>query len=301
MGCCAGFLQLGYNAAMKVVALILFATVLSGANVSFQCVPQELEAVGVTCTASHPCTVYLELASLEVVGGKVFLAGNLHTSEATLSSILLASDDAGTTWTEPHPRIRGAGLEQIQFIDYETGWIGGQTLQGRSHDPFLLITHDGGKTFQLKPILEEPRTGAIEKFWFESKNNGALLLDRIQATETGARHELYQSMTGGDNWSLVQVSVKPLQIKGEHAGDANPDWRLTPDGKTKSYHVEHRQGSTWRTVSDFPIEVTVCKDDESTLSAEPPPSEPEEQAKPAEEKKPVRSLKSGNKRKPAIP
>ena len=286
---------------MRWVALILLAGALSAANVDFKCVPDELELAGATCSALHPCTVYLELAAHEIAGGKVFLAGNLHTPEVTLSSILLSSDDGGQTWTEPHERIRGAGLEQIQFIDYETGWIGGQILQGRSHDPFLLITHDGGRTFQVRPILDETRTGAIEKFWFESKNSGSLLVDRIQATESGARHELYQSMTGGESWSLAQVSVRPLQIKGGRSGEANPDWRVIPDAKTKSYHVGHRESKGWRTVAEFPIEVAVCKAQEITIGPEPLEPEPEVEAKPIEEKKSATPVKSGTKRKPAIP
>ena len=43
-------------------------------------------------------------------------------------AILLASDDGGKTWTEPVPRLRAAALDQIQFIDLQTGWISGQNL-----------------------------------------------------------------------------------------------------------------------------------------------------------------------------
>ena len=53
--------------------------------------------------------MFLELSNVEAAGNKIFLAGNLHTPTTTLYSILLATEDAGKTWIEPHPRIRFAG------------------------------------------------------------------------------------------------------------------------------------------------------------------------------------------------
>src|SRR4051794_40727580 len=192
--------------------------------VQFQCAAEELDAAGLSCTASQPCSVYVEFTSMDVVGSKLFLAGNLHTADATLTSVLLASDDSGNTWTEPFRRIPGAGIEQIQFLDFSTGWIGGQTLQGRPHDAFLLLTRDGGRTWASKPVFEEARRGMIQQFWFENRNNGWLLIDRLQPTETGSRYELYESQTGGESWTLLQVSARPLSIKKARPTEANPDW-----------------------------------------------------------------------------
>ena len=65
---------------------------------------------------------------------------------------------------EPHPRIRSSGLDQIQFVDFQNGWISGANLTGAPRDPFLLITTDGGKTWRERPIFEETRVAAIEGF-----------------------------------------------------------------------------------------------------------------------------------------
>ena len=258
--------------------------------VQFQCVAEELDAAGLSCTAAQPCPVYVEFASLDVVGSKLFLAGNLHTADATLASLLLASEDGGTTWTEPTRRVAGAGIEQIQFLDFSNGWIGGQTLQGRPRDAFLLLTRDGGKTWTSKPIFEESRPGVIQQFWFENKNNGWLLIDRMQVSETGSRYELYESQTGGESWTLLQVSARPLTIKRARSTEANPDWHLRADGPSKSYRIEQKVGDKWRLVSTIPIHVTDCKGAEMPL-AEPPPPE-EESAKPAvTDPKPPPSLK----------
>jgi photosystem II stability/assembly factor-like uncharacterized protein len=263
---------------MRTIALLLLASAVDAqprVNVRFQCAAEDLDAAGLSCTPAQPCAVFLELASVESVGGKIFLSGNLHSTSSTLSSVLLASDDGGRTWTEPHSRVRLAGLDQIQFIDFETGWVAGQTLQGTPRDPFLLVTRDGGKSWQVRPVLEESRVGAIETFWFDSKTTGALLIDRMQPTETGARHELYSSMTGGDSWSLEQVSAAPLKLRHPRPDQTNSDWRIRADAPSKSYHVEQRQADRWRTVAVAPIHITDCKTMESPpeLPATAPPAD----------------------------
>lgn len=274
--------------------LVLLATTMAfaqapRATVAYGCPAEELDTAGLTCTAAHPCPVYLELAALEPLAGKLFVSGNLHTADATLAAVLLASEDGGRTWTEPHPRISGAGIEQIQFFDLQNGWIGGQLLQGRPHDAFLLITRDGGKTWHSRPVFEDTRVGLIQQFWFTSKDAGSLLIDRMQPGETGSRYELYESQTAGESWMLQQVSARPLTIKRSRAGQGTSDWRLRADAATKTYQVEQRQAERWRAVAAFPIQVTECKGLEVTL-AEPQP-EPEE-AKPAA---PAPSLKKKKK------
>jgi len=106
----------------------------------FECTEADTQAASLNCSEQEPCAVFLELSSVEAAGNKIFLAGNLHTNTTTLYSVLLATEDAGKTWNEPHPRIRFAGLDQIQFIDFQNGWIAGANLQSTARDPFLLIT-----------------------------------------------------------------------------------------------------------------------------------------------------------------
>jgi hypothetical protein len=83
-------------------------------------------------------------------------------------------------------------------------------------NPFLLLTTDGGKTWSQKDILSEGGFGTIEHFWFDSRNSGTLILDRTRAEE--GRHELYESMTGGESWTLRESSSKPIPFKQEKAG-----------------------------------------------------------------------------------
>ena len=59
---------------------------------------------GIVCSDVTPCRLFLELTGIENAGDKVFLIGNVHTSAATISTILLASGDGGRSWREPIPR-----------------------------------------------------------------------------------------------------------------------------------------------------------------------------------------------------
>src|SRR5579862_4544883 len=75
-------------------------------RVVYECTEADTQAAGLGCSEEDPCPVYLELSNVDAVGNKIFVTGNLHTPMATLDSILLASENGGTSWTEPHPRLR---------------------------------------------------------------------------------------------------------------------------------------------------------------------------------------------------
>lgn len=242
-------------------------------NVDFKCTDDDIMAFGLTCTEDEACEVYLELTALESVGGKIFVTGNLHTRDVTMWSMLLASDDGGKTWTEPHERMRSTGLEQIQFIDFEMGWIGGQQLLAMPRDPFFLITDDGGKTWRRKPLYSETRVGAIEQFVFESRTIGQLLIDRTQTGDSGGRHEFYETNSGGDSWSLRQVSPNPIKLR--RARTPNPDWRIRADARTKSFVVEKRSAGGWQALSSFLVKAGECKPAELKFTDPPPEPEPE--------------------------
>jgi len=224
-------------------------------RVPFECTEADTQAAGLNCTEEEPCPVYLELSGIGAAGNKIFLAGNLHTSDATLYSILLATDDAGRSWIEPHPRMRSAGLDQIQFIDFQNGWISGANLRSTARDPFLLLTTDGGKSWHQRPIFEETRVAVIERFWFESRENGALLVD---ARLDNNMHELYETRTGGESWSMTASSAKPIAFPPSKE-PAVLGWRIRPDASSRSYDVEKSDGMHWQKVASFLVSVGACK------------------------------------------
>src|SRR2546426_11901276 len=89
-------------------------------TVSFQCTAEDIRSAGLDCSEHDPCPIYLELSAAQSTGIRIFAAGNIHTASATLYSVLLGSDDNGHTWTETFERVRGAGLDHIQFSGAET-------------------------------------------------------------------------------------------------------------------------------------------------------------------------------------
>lgn len=223
-------------------------------HVSYDCAPADLLSAGLACSNEDPCPVYLELSNTDAVGNKIFITGNIHTPMATLFSILLASDDAGKTWTEPHPRIHSAGLDQIQFVDFQNGWISGANLQGAPRDPFFLITHDGGKTWTQRPVFDEDRVVAIERFWFDTATHGRLLIDA--SLDTG-KHELHETNDGGENWKLEESSANAAQFGKPKNSTA---WRIRADAATHSHMIEKSETGHWQKIASFSVDIATCKE-----------------------------------------
>jgi photosystem II stability/assembly factor-like uncharacterized protein len=236
-------------------------------TVDFQCSEEDIQTFGLGCSLEDPCPIYLELSSVEAVGNHIFVEGNIHSSSTTLYSVLLTTSDAGKTWTEPHERIRTAGLDRIQFVDFENGWISGQMLHPIPHDPFFLVTADGGKQWRARPIFPEPHFAQILQFWFSSRGNGALLIDRGQGGDSG-RYELYETPNGGETWALRQTNERPMQLK-RISGTADADWRVRADKGTHAYRVERHFAGFWRAVASFAVSLGGCKPPEL-----PPPAPP---------------------------
>jgi hypothetical protein len=249
-------------------------------KIPFQCTNEDMDWAGMSCTEDEPCPVYLELAAVESVGNRIFLAGNIHSSAVTLYSVLLGSEDGGRTWTEPYDRMRGVEIDHIQFIDFENGWISGQVLVPVAQDPFFLITSDSGKTWRRRPIFGENRAGTISQFWFTSRTSGTLLIDRSQSGDD-SRYELYETMTGAESWMLRETNDKPIKLK--HVFIPNSDWRIHADAASKSFRVEKRQGEKWTALASFAVPIAACKPVEPPPKpgAEPPPEVPAAPAPPS--------------------
>ncbi len=152
----------------------------------YHCSLEDIQFAGLSCTLDDPCPTYLELSAVEAVGNRIFVAGNIHSSSATLYSVLLVSDDSGKTWREPSERVRGVGLDRIQFVDFENGWVSGEEQHPLPREPFLLATSDGGKQWRRQPIFGDSRFGSILQFWFNSRSSGSVLVDLGQSAKEGA-------------------------------------------------------------------------------------------------------------------
>jgi len=219
--------------------------------VPFQCNAQQLDEAGLTCTSDDPCHVYLELTGIDSAGDKLFLTGNLHTRVTTLSSIVLESADGGRTWTEPVERTPLTSLEGIQFIDFSRGWIAGESVQPLPRDPFLLITNDGGRSWQKQAIFEDEHPGSIEAFHFDSHEKGSLEIDTGLPTD---RHQFYETSNGGAAWTLARKSSSAMALRGQRSS-----WSYHADARNGTYKIEKQGGDPGAPAAAFLIEVTDCR------------------------------------------
>jgi len=237
----------------------------------FACTAEDIDVLGLSCSEDDPCPVFLELTAVESVGSRLLVAGNLHTERNTLYSILLASEDGGKTWTEPHNRLRGGSFDQIQFVDFQHGFLSGAIIGSLPRDPFFLVSTDGGKSWRDRPVFDEGRIGTISQFFFDSKTNGTMLFDRTKRPEDGNRYEIHETMTGGDTWLPKQFSSRPLQLKRTLPTAEERGWRLKEEPKSRTIRLEQRsQDNRWTPVAVFPIRAGECKPPEPKTTGNAP-------------------------------
>ena len=200
--------------------------------------------------------MFLELASVEGVGSSIFAAGNLHTQATTLYGVVLLSNDGGKTWSEPNPRIPAVSLDQVQFPDFQRGYISGVIVEPLARDPFFLITADGGKTWRRRPLFAESRYGIIQQFWFDSARNGELIFERSQGSATS--YEIYETSNGGDTWTIKSAGSKAQTLEKAPSKD-KATWRVRAESASRTNRIERREPRGWQTVATLPVRAGVCK------------------------------------------
>ena len=226
--------------------------------VPLDCAYDHFSRAGIVCSDVTPCRLFVELTGVENAGDKVFLIGNIHTSAATISTILLASGDGGRSWREPIQRYSGAGFELIQFADSTHGWIGGQEGDyDRSTTPLLLLTVDGGSTWERYAINEdEDATGAVLEFFFDTRDHGLLIVDLL--VSQGDPFELYETLNGGRSWIIRQIASQKPKLTNRSLADDPIDWRIEENAKDGLYEVQRREQGEWVLTSSFAVGVGSC-------------------------------------------
>jgi len=241
-------------------SLLMFPLLLAAedpARVEYTCPAADLEKFGLTCSEGEPCDVFLELASVEGVGSTIFAVGNLHTVTTTLYGVLLVSGDGGKTWSEPNPRIPAAALDQVQFPDFQRGWVSGVNIEPLARDPFFLLTADGGKTWRRRPLFNETKYGFIQQFWFDSTKTGELIFERSQGA--ASVYEMYQTTNGGDTWTIKEAGGKAPKLAKSPPKDS-ATWRARTDAASKMHRIERRNArGGWELVASLSVRAGLCK------------------------------------------
>jgi hypothetical protein len=253
------------EAAEKAAALVYQGEPL---KLPLECRAEAFLRAGLVCSEEAPCDMLLELVDITQVQERVLLIGNIHTPSATIATVLLRSDDGGKTWTEPFERVDAAGLEMVQTLDAQHGWIGGQqTTQDHASSPFLLVTTDGGLNWVRRPIWsgDEDRHGAVIEIYFDEPQHGFVIIDRL--TSEGDSYELYESMNSGLSWSIREISSEMPTIRRRLVpNEQEKPWRLNEDRGAAAYEVERLVDGEWSKVSAFAGDLGPCR----SVAAEKP-------------------------------
>lgn len=154
----------------------------------------------------------------------------------------------------------------MQFIDFSTGWLIGQTSLGLPRDPFVLLTTDSGRTWRKVDLFAETRVGVIEYFAFQSAKRGWLLVDNKGSGEAG-KYEFYETQTGGSSWELREISNRIPKAAAAGQRPPTTNARIRVDEKKGLLRIDVRAGNGWREVSTFKLKLEDCKPD-----PEPPPA-----------------------------
>lgn len=207
------------------------------------------------CSEERPCSVYLELSDVAMNGRKLFITGNLHSTAATIESVLLGSPDAGTTWKDAGTRISGAALDQVRFFDLQHGWAAGELQYPLPHDPFFLVSTDGGELWRRKPVVTGGGSGSVQTFSFDSAQHAELIID-LGKTAASGRYALYESETGGESWMIRSTTAALPKLK--HPAVPSDTWRLRTDAEGKFWRLEHSEGEKWELTAEFPVVAALC-------------------------------------------
>lgn len=222
-----------------------------------ECREDHLLRAGLVCNDVTPCILILELVAIGSLGDRIFIMGNVHSSAGTVSSVLLASDDGGTTWSEPTKRISGGSLEIFRSVGSERGWISGQQWEAdTSPIPFLLTTRNGGERWSRYDVWErDDRNGIILELDFDTETHGFLVIER--ANTDVDPFELYETMTAASSWSIRELASDEPEIPFDPA--EVPDLRrLRGDAANGVYWVEQKQGEAWKPLAAFAPHVGTC-------------------------------------------
>ncbi len=234
------------------------------------CRIERLEYAGMICTQDQPCRLLLDFTAIDAAGDFVVLAGEIHTAEATLESVVLTSSDAGESWTEAAERVAAAGIEAVEIVEGVHVWAAGQ--QGDTatvEKPFTLYSDDAGETWSLRKLgtYDEPVRGVVLEFRFDAPQHGYMVLEKL--TSTGDPFELRETFNGGRSWGIRQITAdRPKIPGGRFLKPAEELWRFREE--SGDWVIERRSDAEpggWSIATRFAVELEACPN-ASTLPAD---------------------------------
>ncbi len=237
--------------------------VYSGENVALpiECKTGKLEYSGILCSPEQPCVLYLDLAAIAAEGDFVVAAGELHSNESTLESVVLSSADGGKTWKEAAERVPAAGIEAVEIVDGGYAWAAGQQGDAATVEkPFTLYTGDYGESWSLRKLgdAEDPIRGVVVDFRLDSAEHGYIILEQLSTT--GDPFQMRETYNGGRSWDIRQITAERPKIPGgRFLRTPEQMWRLRED--SGAWRIERRSDAEpggWALSTSFLVEAGSC-------------------------------------------
>lgn len=161
-----------------------------------------------------------------------------------VDGVILKSEDGGRNWFRQNSGISNRRLTHVQFLDRSHGWV---TML---REPSLLITSDGGSTWEKQPIvvMEDPD----DEVDVDDGMSTIFMLDENLGWAHGTDEVLLHTRDGGRTW-VNQISGTDRRMFGIFFLNPMLGWavgsdtRKTTDGG-ETWVLKHKPGNTGREV-----------------------------------------------------
>lgn len=141
-----------------------------------------------------------------------YIIGDNQDQSSSPKGFILATNNGGRIWTVRKGDIDFL-MEDLSFINPDTGWVVGSAPVPLRSNSVLLHTVDGGKTWHVQ--LQTKKYELLVSVAFIDSQNGWLLGGPF--LDPSAMH-VYRTETGGRHWEIVneiQVPVIKLRVASQ--------------------------------------------------------------------------------------
>jgi photosystem II stability/assembly factor-like uncharacterized protein len=143
---------------------------------------------------------------------KGWIVGIEHRPDKTRNSVILATEDGGEHWTIQY-KENNEILDDFCFIDLNSGWVLGTSIEQDVWKNFLLHTTDGGKSWSRLPLGD----GFIAAIDFANPRKGWAVEIEIVKEEGKSRIHwtILHTQDGGQTWIKQKASTETLTWKSK--------------------------------------------------------------------------------------
>ena len=167
------------------------------------------------------------------------------------ASQILISTDAGRSWTQRGPRLKG---KDFAFIYERNGrvWLAGFHTAEFGADPFILVPTSPSFSWKRHTIYKGPSN--LEWIAFQKRGQLIARVRCINTFDENWREYFHKSDDGGRSWRLMgSASALGRQpgIAFRKIESQMNNWRTLEAGDG-GFAVQHIEDGSWRAVSSFP-------------------------------------------------